>query len=48
MGGGELQRRRVDRAEHDDPLAAKLIEHSHHVVDDALDQATLDRRDGIR
>ncbi len=48
MGGGELQRRLADRAEHDYPFATELVEHGDHVVDHALKQAALDRRDRIR
>jgi hypothetical protein len=49
VGGGELQRRRAgSRAEHDYPLGAELVEYDDHVVDDALNQAALHRRDRIR
>jgi hypothetical protein len=49
MGGSELQGRVAGhRAEHNDPFATELVEHSDHVVDDALNQAALNRRDRIR
>ena len=41
MGGGELQRRLADRAEHNHPFATELVEHGDHVVDDALNQTAL-------
>ena len=44
MRGNELQRRRAERAEHDDLGATELVEHRDHVVHDALDQASFDRR----
>jgi hypothetical protein len=48
MGRSELQRRLAERAEHDYPFAAELVEHGDHVVDGALNQAALHGRDRIR
>jgi hypothetical protein len=49
MGGSELQRWRArHRAEQHHPFATELVEYGDHVVDRALNQTALDRRDRIR
>jgi hypothetical protein len=50
MRGSELQgrQRAHTRAEHNHPFATELVDHRDHVVDDALNQAALHRRNRIR